>query len=410
MGQLSAYSLAGVRLCHRFRVVTHYGSTECGAAIVRPEAGYAGRKRRIYLERREKLVSGLDLQNSIGVEIGALDKPVIARQDGEIIYVDHTDTASLRAKYKNDPNVDVEKIVTVDAVWGTQSLQEAVGLTRKVDYIVASHVIEHVPDLITWLEELRAVLKPGGEVRLAVPDRRFTFDYLRRETTLADVLNAYIARTRIPLPIAILDFFLNVATVSNIDAWEGKLDTSRPRLMHSVDQAITVARDSFENRNYHDVHCWVFTPRSFAHLFAEAADAGLIRFSCNAFHDTARYHIEFCVTLRVCDNRAETARSWYYMEQLAANQESGSSSALGPSVAATGLAHSVGIIESQLERLEISATEQRALLAKLNEWYSERTDDLQRKLNAVYDSTSWRLTGPLRAIANAVRRCGNQHT
>jgi SAM-dependent methyltransferase len=169
-------------------------------------------------------------------------------------------------------------------------LQEAIGLSRKVDDIVAPHVIEHVPDLITWLEELRAVLKPGGEVRLAVPDRRFTFDYLRRETTLADVLNAYIACTRIPLPIAILDFFLNVATVSNIDAWEGR---SRPRPMHSVDQAIAVARDSFENRNYHDVHCWVFTPRSFGHLFAESAEAGLIRFLCEAFYDTARHHIEF---------------------------------------------------------------------------------------------------------------------
>jgi predicted SAM-dependent methyltransferase len=362
------------------------------------------------LERREKLLLGLDLQNSLGIEIGALDKPVIARQDSQIIYVDHTDTASLKAKYKNDPNVDVERIVNVDAVWGTQTLQEAIGLTPKVDYIVASHVIEHVPDLITWLEELRAVLKPGGEVRLAVPDRRFTFDYLRRETTLADVLNAYIARTRIPLPIAILDFFLNVATVSNIDAWEGKLDTSQPRPKHSVEKAITVARHSFENRNYHDVHCWVFTPRSFGHLFAEAADSGLIRFSCKSFYDTVRYHIEFFVTLRICDNHAEAARSWRNMEQLAANQEPGSSNALSSSVAATDLARSIGIIESQLERLEISATDQRALLAKINERDSERINDLQRKLNAVYDSTSWRLTGPLRAIANAVRRRGNQQT
>jgi SAM-dependent methyltransferase len=343
------------------------------------------------------------LRHSVGIEIGALDRPVIAKRDGEIIYVDHTDTASLRAKYKNDPNVDIAKIVDVDAVWGTQSLQQAIGLSCKVDYIVASHVIEYVPDLITWLEELRAVLKPGGEVRLAVPDRRFTFDYLRRETTLADILNAYIARTRIPLPIAILDFFLNVASVGHIDAWEGSLNTSRPTPMHTVDQATTVARDSFENGNYHDVHCWVFTPRSFGHLFAEAAEANLIRFSCGAFRDTARYHIEFFVTLRICDNHAETVKSWRHMERLAAEQESGSSSALSLNAPASDLANSMAIIQSQFDRLETSAIEHGALLAKLSEQYSARVGSLERKLDAVYDSTSWRLTGPLRAIVDAVR-------
>ncbi len=52
------------------------------------------------------------------------------------------------------------------------------------DLLVASHVIEHVPDLITWLREIASVLKPTGQARLAIPDRRYTFDLLRVETQL----------------------------------------------------------------------------------------------------------------------------------------------------------------------------------------------------------------------------------
>lgn len=353
------------------------------------------------MERREKLISGVDLQHSVGMEIGALDKPVITEQDGEIIYVDHAETAALRDKYKDDPNVDTAAIVNVDAVWGAQTLQEAIGRDRKVDFVIASHVIEHVPDLITWLEELRTVLKPGGEVRLAVPDRRFTFDYLRRETTLADILNAHLVQARIPLPIAILDFCLNAATVSNIDAWEQRLDPSKLKPTSTVDGAIHVARDSLANGNYHDVHCWVFTPQSFANLFGKAGEAGLIRFECANFFDTARHHIEFFTTLRVCDSREDVAKSWRYMEQAVSQPQP---EALDRSnIVTVGPANSLEGIERQLERLEILAAEHAALLQKLDRESAESAR-LQRKLEAMSDSTFWKITAPLRAAVDVVRR------
>jgi len=76
-------------------------------------------------------------------------------------------TAALRQKYAADASIDVDDIVEVDAVWGDHTLAQALGGRAPVDYAVASHVIEHVPDMLAWLEELHAVIKPGGDLRLA---------------------------------------------------------------------------------------------------------------------------------------------------------------------------------------------------------------------------------------------------
>jgi hypothetical protein len=61
---------------------------------------------------------------------------------------------------------------------------------------------------------------------------------------------------------------------------------------------------------------------------------------------------------------------------------------------------------TQLDRLEVSAAEHAALLQRLDGQNSAELDNLQRKLDAVYDSTSWRLIGPLRAAVDAERRLG----
>lgn len=267
--------------------------------------------------RRQRLLRGLDIPHSVGVEIGPLCWPLVRRSDGgEIIYVDHTDTPSLRQKYRDDPHLDVNEIVDVDAVWGLNTLHEAIR-GRYVDYVVASHVVEHVPDLVTWLKELAAVLKPTGEVRLAVPDRRFTFDYFRRESRLPEVLASYIAHARIPQPYSLIDHCLAAADVSTADAWRGPIAVDSVKRHHTWQGALHLARDAFENGTYHDVHCWVFTPRSFARLIAELCKMELLDFACEDFSDTLRNEIEFSVVLRRSRDRRYIADSWQRMEREA---------------------------------------------------------------------------------------------
>src|ERR1700744_1544105 len=173
---------------------------------------------------RDRIRHGMDFKSKKTLEIGPLYRPFVLKAEGEVVYVDHADTETLRKKYTGDPLFDVSSIVNVDAVWGEQTLSECLGGGEKVDYVIASHVIEHTPDLITWLRELRSVLKDGGEIRLVIPDKRFTFDYTRRLTVLSDVADAYMRKARRPLPLYVIDHLANVHYVDTAAAWSGALD------------------------------------------------------------------------------------------------------------------------------------------------------------------------------------------
>lgn len=275
--------------------------------------------------RREKLLDGLDLSQTCGVEIGPLSRPLINRPDGNVIYVDCMDVDALRRKYAADPTIDVDRI-QVDVIWGALSLKQAIGAHTgnsaqiALDYVLASHVIEHVPDLVTWLQEIRAILKTAGEVRLAIPDRRFTFDHLRRNSDLPSILAAHVQKARIPNTHCILDFCLNETPVDALAAWEGRLDaaTLAAQHVHTIEGAFAVARDALLNGNYHDVHCWAFTPASFARVCIELAENDLLDFSCTQFYDSAFGEIEFFVTMQACDSKAEKLESWTRMASMAA--------------------------------------------------------------------------------------------
>ena len=192
--------------------------------------------------RRDRLLTKLDLRNMSGLEIGALASPLVKPSEGSIFFVDHADTQEIRSKYAKDKSVNPEIIVAVDAIWGEKTLQQCIGHDKRVDYVLASHVVEHVPDLVTWLAEIHEVLKNDGSLRLAVPDRRYTFDYLRNKSRLSDVLEAYLLKARRPLPRFVIEHCHMAKVVDIASAWRGNLDARELQPMGSVASGIEVAK------------------------------------------------------------------------------------------------------------------------------------------------------------------------
>jgi hypothetical protein len=265
--------------------------------------------------RRDKLLTNLDLPNMLGLEIGALASPLVKPSEGRIFFVDHADTDTLKKKYRNDRSVKSEHIVEVNALWGEKTLQECIGNSVKVDYVIASHVVEHVPDLITWFAEIHEVLAQGGSLRLAVPDRRYTFDYLKNESRLSDVLEAYLVKARRPLPRFIIEHCHMASVVDVVAAWRGDLNRSQLQPMSSVISGIEIAKDSINNGVYHDVHCWIFTPASFANLFYQLAKIDMVSFACERFFETPRNIFEFYVHLTPCVDKVSILHSWEAMRK-----------------------------------------------------------------------------------------------
>ncbi|MHB8872544.1 MAG: methyltransferase domain-containing protein [Myxococcaceae bacterium] len=267
--------------------------------------------------RRDKLLRHIDLAKHKGLEIGALDKPLITPDAGDVRYVDYATTEQLRQNHANTPSVDTSKIVPVHYVWGEKSLAEAVGAER-FDFVVASHVIEHVPDIVTWLHELAEILKPGGVVSLIVPDKRFIFDRLRRTTGLSELMEAHLSRRRKPSLGQVFDYYARHARVDAGKAWAG-LDDAEVERVHDEAFALEICRGAVASGRYVDAHCWVFTPYSFVELLRALAELELLPFRVAGFSTTAPGEIDFFVTLsRLSDGLTPAERRRLGRESLPA--------------------------------------------------------------------------------------------
>jgi Methyltransferase domain len=253
------------------------------------------------LTRTEKLLNHIDPANQLGVEIGALVSPIVTRSVGAIRYIDHATTEDLRLKYAPDPHVDVSKIVDVDYVWGEKSLGELTRSEAPFDYVLASHVIEHVPDLVGWLSEIRSILKPGGILSLAIPDKRQCFDYQRETTRLFDVIGAYLNQSRRPTAGQIFDHVSGAVTTAQGEwIWSGMLpETTEFKTINSLLTAWDITQKAVASDQYFDTHCWVLTPAVFLGLLADLAELGLLKFELAQFYETDG--CEFFVSLRAVD-------------------------------------------------------------------------------------------------------------
>lgn len=247
--------------------------------------------------RKQKLLSCISPCTQSGLEIGPLNRPVVTKDEsnGMIKYIDHTSTENLRNKYANDRSVDVAEIVSIDYVWGANTLTELVA-GNLFDYVIASHVIEHVPDMIGWLKEVADILEDNGILSLAVPDKRYTFDCLRDLTTPGMLIEANLRQYRRPSPQAVFDHVSHFTPVTAEEAWKG-LNTKALQPMHSLIDAYRLAKDCFLNEHYHDVHVNVFTPLSFLNLLEKLSHLGLVDYIVKDFYDTTLNTFEFFVSL-----------------------------------------------------------------------------------------------------------------
>jgi predicted SAM-dependent methyltransferase len=236
---------------------------------------------------RDNFVFKLINQDGKGLEIGPSHNPLAPKSKGfDVDIVDHLSTQELIAKYSSH-NVDLSRIEKVDYVWVGGSLTELIGEKGKYDYIIASHVIEHLPDPISFIRDCLFLLKPKGVLSLVIPDKRFCFDYFQQISTTGQLVDAFLRKTIQPSPGQILDHHLNASASAGRIAWAqtdklAKADS----LVHSFDEAKLIFENSISDREYVDVHCWRFTPESFELVMKDLINLDLIALNLESLSAT----------------------------------------------------------------------------------------------------------------------------
>ncbi len=242
--------------------------------------------------RKAKILLGIDFTKERGLEIGPLATPLVLKTEGEILYLDHTDAESLKVKYAKADSVNKNQIVQVDRICPDGDLKAALANDAPFDYILASHVVEHVPDPLSWLNDLASLLKEGGTLRLAIPDHRFTFDILRRPTALSEFITYSAQKLKLLSSMALTDSLFY--SCLNPHPWGPDVSLTRTYDFHVVQNKL---KKSLTSSDYIDEHNSVFDPSSFLRLMTDLCTEGLIPYFCREFFDTQIGSIEFVVIL-----------------------------------------------------------------------------------------------------------------
>jgi hypothetical protein len=240
---------------------------------------------------REYLHKFVDPTSSHGLEIGAFDTPFVELTEGRCDYADFRTYEELKLLAKHFPNIQEKYIVKPD--FDLRDGYDAI--ESEYDWIVASHVIEHVPDLIGWIKVVSSKLKPSGLLFLVIPDRTYTFDAHRRETTFSDALSLHIQGITKPTYRQVFDHFYYTCDVPPApDIWHNAHVLPPPT--RNFETACVAAQRSLTE--YVDVHCSVFTPDSFSKLAFEMYECNMIDLQLHAMRPTQYGQMDFGAMMR----------------------------------------------------------------------------------------------------------------
>jgi SAM-dependent methyltransferase len=394
------------------------------------------------MERRD-IILEFAHKDQRGIEIGPYFNPLAPKAAGwHVLSLDVFDDRELRRRAAADPSIPSEMVANIEEVdllgpaHRIAELVAARGESGPFDFVISSHNFEHLPDPISFLQACSTVLRPGGVLAMAIPDKRCCFDYFRPLSMLPEVLQAWAEKRERPTAAQVLEWFSMHCRLRKDGAESITFSLSDDPCNIVADRAVEEAHKAWRARlsedadsaPYVDAHCWTFVPSSFRLLLLDLRFLGYVAFELANLRETVGG--EFYVHLRNMRGLVPTplSRDEYYEERQRLLQSVSyelSRNAVSPDEALKREADNyrslfdasderITDLECQLEeaqeKFEVAETERQRLHNELEALRFEAgnrkaaAETAEARLVAVLNSTSWRLTAPLRRAVTAVRR------
>jgi hypothetical protein len=231
----------------------------------------------------------------VGLEIAPYFYPTILRPQNNVLYTDYISNEEIIEKAASNPGSPGQDIPRIDFVWTPgHELRDCAPKGVIFDYAFASHVMEHVPNPIGWLNTILDTLKTGATLRLILPDRRTSMDFFRHETTLAQLISYWLEKPSVPSAFQIADFMLGCID-GNIRPPLDSGDMSVAKVaFYSPSDAIASAEFVHNENHYLDAHCTVWTPHHFAEIMGQVVSLGIMNVDIVPVHES---RLEFVVDL-----------------------------------------------------------------------------------------------------------------
>lgn len=222
------------------------------------------------------------------LEIGPFCRPLI--RGPNVRYLDVLDSAALRARAIEiglDPADCPEEI---------HHIGDLDGIDKTFAAVVSSHAIEHQPDLVHHLQSVARLLEPGGRYFLIIPDKRYCFDALIPESTIANVLLAHHEKRRVHNLQSVIEHRAMVTHNDGAMHWRGEHGPFPPE---EQARRVKVALAEYEaaDGGYIDVHAWYWTPHNFRQTMGVLYHLGLTGLRPVRVYNTPVDRFEFCAVL-----------------------------------------------------------------------------------------------------------------
>ena len=325
-------------------------------------------------KRRQHLFEHIDLAGR-GLEIGPYDQPTVFKSEADILYLDRQSIDDLVTACP-DPAL-AAKIPEVDILAATNNYREAVDLT--FDYIIANHVLEHVPNTIGWLVTVSAMLNPAGVLFMALPDKKYTFDKFRPDTPFSHILTEYLGGvSESPLEHLIeIEIYYDLSFV-------GKRMDVKDRL--NIDRL----RSFIDSKPHLGLHCHVFQSETFLpKIMKPILFMGIVDFNIVALHESADNYGEFHIVLKKGTPEVTLTEAEFYTKDFA--------------LPAAGDSTGAGM-EGMPKVLEVQVKRQAAAIAQLE----QQLQACEAAIAELQGSRSWRLTIPVRKATTRLRAWRNR--